>query len=68
MDDEIKNRFEKLETRFDTFEKHIDTRFDAINERFNDFMKLLIQIQSDLRQFYFKLGEHEARLDNLEGK
>lgn len=68
MDEEIRTefnkieiRFEKFETRFDSLEKHLDSRFDEIH-------RILLQFQSDLHQFYFKLGEHENRLDNLEGK
>lgn len=54
MDEEIKSRFDNLQ-------QHLDTRFDEVH-------RILLQLQADLSQFYFNLGKHESRLDNLEGK
>lgn len=61
-----------VEQALQQLEKHMDSRFEQMekhmNSRFEEIHRILLQLQSDLSQFYFKLGQHESRLDNLEGK
>ena len=47
-------------------DEQLNARFDAIGKRFNDVVKLLMQLQGDLRMFYRELGYIDHRLDSLE--
>jgi hypothetical protein len=42
--------------------------FDLLNARMDRIESRLDRIEADLREFYRTLGQHDARLDNLENR
>jgi hypothetical protein len=42
--------------------------FDMLNARMDRIESRLDRIEADLREFYRTLGQHDARLDNLENR
>lgn len=42
--------------------------FDLVNARMDRIESRLDRIETDLREFYRTLGQHDARLDNLENR
>ena len=56
---EIKIQLQYMSQRMD----RIETEMGAIR---SDVVRQLLALESDLRQFYRTLGQHDVRLDNLE--
>jgi hypothetical protein len=50
---------ERLDSRIDKLESKVDARFTHMESRID-------RIQADLTMFYRILGEHGARIENLE--
>jgi hypothetical protein len=51
---------------FDRLEGQVGSRMDRIEARLDRIEARLDRIEADLREFYRTLGQHDARLDNLE--
>ncbi|MGA3263557.1 MAG: hypothetical protein ABSC47_05875 [Terracidiphilus sp.] len=51
---------------FDRLEGQVGSRMDQLGSRMDRLEARLDRIESDLREFYRTLGQHDARLDNLE--
>jgi chromosome segregation ATPase len=46
--------------------ERLDGRMDSLERRMDRLEARLDRIEADLREFYRTLGQHDARLDNLE--
>jgi hypothetical protein len=51
---------------FDRLESSLGGRMGRIEARLDHIESRLDRIEADLREFYRTLGQHDARLDNLE--
>jgi hypothetical protein len=51
---------------FDRLESQVGSRMDQLGSRMDRLEARLDRIKADLREFYRTLGQHDARLDNLE--
>ena len=51
---------------FDRLESGLGSRMDRLDSRMDRIEARLDRIEADLREFYPSLGQHDARLDNLE--
>ena len=51
---------------FDRLESQVGSRMDQLGSRLDRLEARLDRIKADLREFYRTLGQHDARLDNLE--
>jgi hypothetical protein len=51
--------FDRLESSFGSRMDRIDARLDRIEAR-------LDRVEADLREFFRTIGQHDARLDNVE--
>ena len=51
---------------FDRLESSLGARMDRIESRMDRLEARLDRIEADLREFFRSLGQHDARLDNLE--
>jgi hypothetical protein len=53
---------------FDRLETGLNARMDRLEARMDRIEARLDRIEADLREFYRTLGQHDARLDNLENR
>jgi archaellum component FlaC len=58
----------RLDGRIDRAENGIGSRLDRIENRLTPIENRLTTIEGDLRRFYQILGEHTAKIENLEKK
>jgi uncharacterized protein YPO0396 len=61
--DRLDGRIDRVEGRLDRVQTDLTARLDRMQ---GDLTARLDRMQADLSMFYKNLGEHSARIDNLE--
>jgi hypothetical protein len=57
---------ERLDLRIDKLEANIDSRFAHVESRFVHMEGRIDRVQADMAQFYRILGEHGAKIENMQ--
>jgi hypothetical protein len=60
--------FAAIDARFGSLESSINSRFASVDGRFASIERRLDAMQSDLKEFYQVLSEHDKRISRLEDK
>jgi hypothetical protein len=57
---------ERLDLRIDKLEANIDSSFAHVESRFVHMEGRIDRVQADMAQFYRILGEHGAKIENMQ--